>query len=58
MTLPIRILKIAAKLLEMMMLASISATVSAYICKELIIGNGVPFATFFVSSQIETINLL
>lgn len=43
-------LQFAAKLHEVMMLASISAIVFAYICKELIIGNGVLFATFFVSS--------
>ena len=51
-------LQFAAKLHEVMMLASISAIVFAHICKELIIGNGVPFATFFVSLQIETISLL
>ena len=48
----------AAKLHEVMLPASISAIVFAYICKELIIENSVPFETFFVTSQIETISLL
>ena len=51
-------LQFAAKLHELLMLASLGAIVFSYIRKELAFGGGIPFGALFAGFQIEKLSLL
>lgn len=51
-------LAFAAKLHELLMLASIAAVLFSYIRKELAFGDGLPFGAVFASQQFTSINFL
>jgi hypothetical protein len=51
-------LQFAAKLHELLMLASLGTIIFTYVRRELVLGAGIPFGALFVGFQIDSISLL